>query len=70
MHKCLFKKPQFPAVYNIDKILRNALMRILFLSRHFPTVRLVYVTEVNWQRGIGKTPYWHFGNVSPILSSL
>ena len=31
----------------------NARMRILFLSRRFPPVRLGYVTEVNWPRGTG-----------------
>ena len=34
----------------------NAHMRILFLSRRFPPVRLGYVTEVNWPRGTGETP--------------
>ena len=35
----------------------NARMHILFLSKRFPPVRLGYVTEVNWPRGTGKTPY-------------
>ena len=35
----------------------NARMRILFLCRRFPPVRLGYVTEVNWARGTGETPY-------------
>ena len=33
---------------------RNVRMRILFLSRRFPPVRLGYVTETNWRRRPGK----------------
>ena len=44
----------------------NTGMRILFLSRRFPLVRFGYVTDVNWPRGAGKTPYrdkamWYAG---------
>ena len=45
-------------------------MRILFLSRRFPPVRLGYVTETNWPRGTRKTPYQdqakHFRRWCPV----
>ena len=47
----LLKKTKSPVAYNINVHLliskSNARMRILFLSRRFPTVRLGYVTEMN-----------------------
>ena len=54
IYNILKSPPSYPASW-ISKI--NTRMRILFLSRHFPLVRLGYVSEANWQRGTGKTPY-------------
>ena len=55
----LLKKTKSPVAYNINVRISksNARMRILFLSRRFPTVCLGYATEMNWPRGTGKTPY-------------
>ena len=42
----------------------------LIVVRRFPTVRLGYVTEMNWPKGTGKTPYRDWAKKTPwFLSS-